>query len=139
MTTYEMLYAAVDAAVQDNRTDLTVADRMEIDSRPGVPFLHYARRYGTTLIFFPIASDQQNWPAKGFERQQTYGLANREKILDYNLQMARRFANDGAVRLTHHFDGTHLHRISRVRAKYVADEYAAQITADWASGQGAIV
>ena len=129
MNTFEELFAAVDGDVKENRSDLTEYDRKEIDLRPGQPFIHYARRFGTSIMFFPHPNWSE-WPTD---------YAERERLLGHQVKMARKFAGATDILKTHRFDGVILHSVSRVRAKFIAEEYAAKIRDEWKSGQQAIV
>lgn len=138
---YMRLFQAVTDVVKENREDLTDSDRAEIVSRPGVSFIHYAKRFGTTLIFLPLWSDATNWPAKGMARQMTYGLANREEILAFNLEWTRKLAAGMGrdVRLVHYFDGHLLNAITTGKAKHLAEEHSEFTLREWRNGQGSIV
>lgn len=127
---YQELENQVLPTLEAYQTDLTTHDRQFIKDNPGLPFLHYSRAYGTTIIPF-ITADK--YPAKYEQVPYLFGHADREHILsDAKVGQAIYHAKPQNGSFTcRYFNGTKLKIISCEQGVKIAKEYARQIRAEW--------
>ncbi len=111
--------------------DLTEIDRKAIAEKPGVPFLHWTREWGTGLQFL-LPADDASWPAKGEVVPYLFGRADREHILTQNREVAAYYLTMGQTRIAHYFDGRTLREITTQDAVMIAAEHGRKVRDEWA-------
>ena len=135
-TIYEQLEAECLPLIERHHNDLTVIDRQCIEANPGVPFLHWTRSCGTTIVFLPSHTDTDAYPPYGVRVKYLFGTADREHILKEKVGMAEyhtRPANSPEGYSCRYYDGTRMRCLSVQKAVEVAKAYAKPIEAQWHS------
>lgn len=133
MNSYQQLFAAVSDHVECFCTDLTKHDRQAIEAYPTLPYLHWARSCGTTLLFLPPIDDD-SWPKYGERVKYLFGSADRDHVLDQKIVVAKYHtikSNSPESFRCHHFDGSRLRAITVDAAVVVAERYAVKIRETW--------
>lgn len=118
-TVYEQLAAAILPQMEAYQADLTTHDRRQIEDRPALPFLHWARSSGTTLWHMP---DVDNLPKRGERVPYLFGTADREHIVKSAVDVAKHEAKEPRFAV-HYFDGQRLRRIDQQKALDIAQDY----------------
>ena len=126
---YQTLLQLTDSNVKSYRDDLLIHDKQSIEENPEIPFLHWTRSTGTTLVFLP-PHDSPAFPPKGQTVPYLFGRVNRVELSQKPLETAQFFANQQGI-LTHHFDGQKIRRITEGQAEEVARNYARSVQSRW--------
>lgn len=130
MNLYTELEAQVLPALEAYKDDLLVHDKKFITDNPGVPFLHYTRRTGTTII--PLHAPE-TYPKKGVKIPYLLGEADREHILENSLvSMAEYHTNTlNGTFVCRFYNGERLRSISVLEAVKIAKRHAQYVRANW--------
>ena len=129
---YEQLETKVLPLLKDYQTDLTHHDRVAVtDEMPGIPFLHFTRDLGTTMVpMYPADADK--WPAKGQYANYLFAKATREQILDETTKMADYCVTPGRnYHLALHYDGQELKEVTFEQALAIAHQHQANLLKEW--------
>jgi hypothetical protein len=129
---YEELEKIALPFMEAYKEDLTTIDRKAIEYKPGVPFLHYTRKWGTTISFLP-AADSPLFPPAGVRVPYLFGTADREHLLNECLSMAKHCApeNDPPFLCVCYFDGHKLRKTNFKHSRQIAEDYARSVRAAW--------
>jgi hypothetical protein len=137
MSVYKQLAAACLPLIEAYRDDLTRHDKASIEKDPELPFLHWTRSCGTTLVHL---EPQDPLPKRGQRVPYLFGSADREHIVRQVAKVAELFCRENQPEplTVHWFDGVKLRRISAKRALEVAHEYRRRLFDQWDSERKAV-
>lgn len=131
LSIYQQLEMVVAPVLTANETDLTIHDRNSIINNPGLPFLHWTYPLGTHMVFlFPF--DSVAYPPPGEFVPYLFGTADRDKILNDHMDIARYFiARPGYV--CHYFEpgAKNIRAITTERAVEIIRQYIASVRYSW--------
>lgn len=125
---YHTLKAACLPHITAYHDDLLVHDLRAINEKPGCPFIHLTRDYGTYLTMLIPAAD---YPPQGKEVPYLFGHADRQHILKEVANSIEYGRKHHPEALLHHFDGKRLHRISHTQAAAIVEAYQKAIRREW--------
>lgn len=128
---YDQLEAACLPLITAFHNDLLVHDLAIIADHPGVPFLHWTRDTGTTIVMLTPAAE---YPGRGVRVPYLFGTADRWHIVSQVTEIAAyhlKPSNDPARYTCHHWDGSRLRRITVEQAVKVAAEYRRGVESGW--------
>lgn len=128
---YQQLETAVLPLMTHFQTDLTTHDRNAIEANPAAPFLHYACKMHTVIVFL----DASTYPPAGKYVPYLFGSADRNHLLREVTNVATAYIRPGTETpdLVHHFDGKRLRRIDVDKAIEIAREFTRRIQGEWNS------
>lgn len=130
MNIYEQLQKKSLPLLEAYETDLTTHDKNWIEENPGIPFVHYTRKFGTHLISL-CPSD--TYPPAGTKVKYLFGKADREKLLQDKLAMQEWFESfvRESPKLILHCDGRILQQVSLSKAREIIENYVHIIKSEW--------
>ncbi|MCC6880924.1 MAG: hypothetical protein IT576_02125 [Verrucomicrobiales bacterium] len=105
-------------------------DEKVIRLSPGIPFIHFTRKFGTWMSLMHPA-DHKIWPPKGIKIPYIFGEADRSHILRAIVDCARYSQKNGPTLLALYFDGETLSQITTARAVEIADEHVKSVERIW--------
>lgn len=114
--------------IEHYKDELLVIDVKAIAEHPGMPFVHYARKWGTQLMML-APHDHPCWPARGVHEPYLFGTADREHMLKGLCDVAEYRFED--FRQAHYFDGAILRPITLERAIAIVREHRTSVLHHW--------
>lgn len=130
---YEQLEAACLPLIKHFHDDLVKHDKATITAHPEMPFLHWTRDCGTTLVMMPGIIDD-SWPRYGERVKYLFGTADRSHIMRQKVNTAVYHtlpSNSPEKYTVHHFDGRVLRQITVDKAVDVIKDYSRKFEREW--------
>ncbi len=129
-TVYEQLERNVLPLLEAYHADLTTHDRNWLAENPGVPFLHYTRSTGTTIV--PLYGSDDFWfPPSGTSVPYLFGVATRDHLLGETRKTVKRHASEASRYTCNYYDGRSLRTIPVDKAIAIVDHYVRRIQTEW--------
>ena len=125
---HDKIFENCDHIVKAYRDDLIKHDKNFIEEYAGTPFLHFAREYGTHIIF--LNTDEQ-LPAAGEQVPYLFGHADRDHIAKQVPAMVECIKKCATTKMIQYFNGKTVKTITLEHAENIAHSYYQECSIRW--------
>ncbi len=115
--------------LSEHTDDLMVHDKREMNNKLNVPFIHFTRNYGTSMIFLST----QDYPKKGIEIPHLFGTANRNHLLSELKSVTD--CHHGNCMVIQHYDGKEVKVICHDKALSIVHAFTLDTLKKWRNEQ----